>query len=191
MARPKEFDRKQALDQAMELFWTRGYEATTMTDLRHAMGVGRQSLYDTFGDKDKLFREALDQYASLSNADVGQFLTEEDGLDGIRSFFRKRVSALASGTRRGCLIMNSCMELSPHDEVVALRVRKCLRVLEKGFETALKGAQKKGKIATGSDVGKLSIFLTSQLAGMVVMAKNRASRQHLQAIADTALQSIG
>jgi len=62
MARPKEFDQAAALETAMEVFWTRGYEATTMGDLRKAIGIGRQSLYDTFGDKEQLFAAALDQH---------------------------------------------------------------------------------------------------------------------------------
>lgn len=190
MARPKEFDRQAALNQAMELFWTQGYEATTMTDLRHAMGIGRQSLYDTFGDKDQLFAEVLEQYIGFSDADVAKWLNHENGISGIRSFFDARVRLLSSGTRRGCLMINTCVELAVHDKTVASQIRQGLATLQKGFEAALTGALEQGELARDSDVSDLAIFLTSQIAGMVVVAKNNASRKQLQAIADLALQKL-
>ena len=190
MARPKEFDRQHALDQAMELFWLRGYEATTMTDLRLAMGIGRQSLYDTFGDKDQLFAEVLARYVGFNDSDVAKWLGEKNGLTGIRSFFDARVRSLSSGVRKGCLMINSCVELSVHHESVANQIRKGLENLRKGFEAALSGAKLQGQLSTNTAVADLACFLVSQVSGMVVMAKNKASRKQLQAIADHALETL-
>lgn len=190
MARPKEFDRQHALDQAMELFWLRGYEATTMTDLRIAMGIGRQSLYDTFGDKDQLFQEVLARYVGFNDADIAKWLGKENGLSGIRSFFDARVHSLSSGVRKGCLMINTCVELSLHHESVSSQIRKGLENLRKGFETALSGAKLQGQLSTEVAVADLACFLTSQISGMVVMAKNKVSRKQLRAIADHALRTL-
>ena len=124
MTRPKEFNEQEALAKAMEVFWTYGYEATTMTYLRGAMGIGRQSLYDTFGDKEALFAAALDQYIAFSNGDIAALLGDEkdNGIDAIRAFLNARAVVLSEGVRRGCLIMNTCVELSAHEVDVAARV---------------------------------------------------------------------
>lgn len=190
MARPKEFDRQTALDKAMNLFWLRGYEATTMTDLRRAMGIGRQSLYDTFGDKKQLFSEVLDQYVSFNDANVAEMLTNDLGIAGIRSFLDARVRMLSSGVRRGCLMMNTCVELVPHDPAVASKIQAGLITMQEGFEAALRGAIQQGQLAKNADVSNLAVFLTSQVAGMVVMAKNHASREQLQAVADLTLEAL-
>lgn len=190
MARPKEFDRQIALDKAMSLFWTQGYEATTMTDLRKAMGIGRQSLYDTFGDKTQLFAEVLDQYVSRNDANVSELLDSDLGLAGIRSFLNARVRMLSSGVRRGCLMMNTCVERSPHDPVVASKIQVGLATMQQGFETALTQAVQEGQLPPEADVSTAAGFLTTQVAGMVVMAKNNATKQQLQAVADLAMRAL-
>jgi len=190
MARPKEFDRQAALDKAMYLFWTRGFEATTMTDLRKEIGIGRQSLYDTFGDKNQLFSEALQQYMRINDANVAELLNEENGIDGIRSLLDSRVKMLSSGVRRGCLMMNSTVELSLHDQDVAAKLQTGLTTMQEGFEKALRGAIKKGQVKPDVDVSNLASFLVAQVAGMVVLSKNDASKQELQAIADFAIKAI-
>lgn len=190
MARPKEFNRQAALDKAMHLFWTRGYEAVTMTDLRKTMGIGRQSLYDTFGDKKQLFAEVLDQYVHLNDADVAERLDKDQGIVGIQRFLNARVRMLSSGVRRGCLMMNTCVELSPHNPAIASKIQAGLATMQKGFEAALTQAIQQGQLAPDADVNSLAGFLTTQVAGMVIMAKNNASQQHLQAVADLAVRAL-
>ncbi len=190
MARPKEFDRQTALGAAMEVFWARGYEATTMTALRRAMGIGRQSLYDTFGDKKQIFAEALDRYVRRNREDVAAHLNAEVGLDGIRAFFEGRVRMLSSGARHGCLMINTAVELGPHDAKAAAKVESGLDDMRAGFAAALQSAIDDGDVPAATNVADLAAFLTSQIAGMVVMAKNGASEDDLRAIAHQALRAL-
>lgn len=190
MARPKEFDRQNALGKAMEVFWTQGYEATSMTDLRLAMGIGRQSLYDTFGDKETLFTEALDRYISFNDGSVTALLGNADPIAGIRAFFDARVRLLSSGFRRGCLMFNSCVEVSPHDSAVASRIHSGLGTMQQSLEKALRRAAEKDQIPGDAKVGDLAAFLTTQVAGMAVMAKNQSSAEELQAVADLAVAAL-
>jgi len=189
MARTKEFDRQTVLGEAMEVFWTRGYEATSMTFLRLAMGLSRQSLYDTFGDKKQLFAEALARYVNFNDGQVAALLENEDALEGIRSFLQARVRMLSADQRRGCLMINTCVELSLHDDEVASQISSGMAAMQAGFETALKSAKRKGQISKKKDVSELAVFLTSQVAGMAVMAKNKASKKQLQAIADQTMKA--
>ena len=92
MARPKEFDIDQVLDRATELFWTKGYEETSMRELEEGLGVGRQSLYSTFGDKRDLFLASLDRYAAIQRARLAPLLEPDTGLEGIRRYFGEMVS---------------------------------------------------------------------------------------------------
>lgn len=190
MARPKQFNRIEALNKAMEHFWIHGYQATSMSELRKVMGIGRQSLYDTFGDKHQLFSEVLAHYTSYNDKDVDRLIEHDDVLISIRSFFETRVQMLSSETRKGCLMMNTCMELSPHDPDIAAQIQDGLEYMQKGFEYVLFKGQRQGSISVQKNAEELAFFLTSQVAGMVVMAKNNASRQQLQVIADLAVEVL-
>ena len=103
MARPKEFDIDQVLDRATELFWTKGYEETSMRDLEEGLGVGRQSLYSTFGDKRDLFLAALDRYSSLQQERIEPLLAPDAGLAAIRAYFARAFSpsSVACSAARG------------------------------------------------------------------------------------------
>src|SRR5919199_5772684 len=106
MARPKSFDQDAVLDQAAQLFRERGYEGTSMADLETYLGLGRQSLYNTFGDKHKLFLKALDRYRKeVSDAALVELTAPDAGLEAIRAFFHAAVEAhTARGPRLGCLL---------------------------------------------------------------------------------------
>ena len=119
IGRPTEFDRQEALEKSMELFWRNGYEATSLGALIEEMGIGRQSLYNTFGDKHSLFIEAAKHYINCN----GQYLLdafEASGspLGNIRKAMEQTVDFLTSGECRGCLVTNSIVELAPHDDEV-------------------------------------------------------------------------
>ncbi|MEM7183898.1 MAG: TetR/AcrR family transcriptional regulator [Spirochaetota bacterium] len=190
MARRKEFDRRQALEKAMEVFWSRGYEATTMTDLRLAMGIGRQSLYDTFGDKDKLFAEALASYTKLNDENVKDVLKEQDGIKAVRTLLEARVKMLSSGHRRGCLMMNSCVELALHDEAVANQLKKGLATMHREIERALARALEQETLPKKVSIAETADFVLAQIAGMVVLSKTGASHKQLQNVADKAMAAI-
>ena len=190
MARQKEFNRQEALGVAMGVFWERGFEATTMTELRKAMGIGRQSLYDTFGDKDEIFAEALDRYIAFNDSDTANLLSFENPLEGIRDYLERRVQFLSKGTRRGCLIMNSCVELAPHDASVQKRLKATLKKMENALQETIEKAQEMGSVDGSSDSRELALFILSQISGMVVLSKAQATKKELQSVVNRTLKAL-
>src|SRR5712671_3105788 len=125
MARQKEFNREEALQKAMEVFWSRGYEAASIQDLVKHMGINRQSLYDTFGDKHALYLQALDRYSALEGRKL-LLLLEGDGSvkRALRRLFAGVVEgSLCAGERRGCFMGNAMSELAGRCHETALRAR--------------------------------------------------------------------
>lgn len=190
MARPKQFNRDEALSKAMEVFWTQGFEATTMTQLRHAMGLGRQSLYDTYGDKRALFTEALDRYVARNDASVASILSSADPLAAVRALLDSRVEMLTAGERRGCLMMNSAVELAHHDVAAAVQLRGGLGRMRGLIEDALGRAQDAGQVRRDAAPGAQATFVLAQIAGMVVLAKTGAQKEELEAVADHAMRAL-
>ena len=181
MARPKAFDIDAALVRAMELFWEQGYAATSTEQLVRTMGISRQSLYDTFGDKHTLFLAAMDSYcamleaamlAPLRAADAGLQALHDTGM-GIIDFL------LQYPKRRACLMANTTLELAPHDEAVAVKVRAHMQNMEDSFRQALSNAQARGEIAAGNDITALAKYLVAATHGLMVMAKSGAERATL------------
>ena len=120
MVRTKQFDRHVVLDEAMEVFWERGYHATSISDLVERLGVNRQSLYDTYGGKDELFLAALERYREIQTVPVRRLL-ERDGpvLEILREFFDNAVNAVLGDGCKGCFMVNTATELAGHDPAVA------------------------------------------------------------------------
>lgn len=191
MVRPRKFIREQALEEAMCVFWTYGFAATSMSDLQRATGIGRQSLYDTFGDKQTIFIEVLNHYIANSVVQTGILLGGDDGLDAVHGFFSALIREFAGAKpRRACLIFNSGAELSPHDAEVASLVKKGLKNMQSALGGALELAKTQSSLQADADVNTLAMFLTSQVGGLAIMAKAGASRKHMQAVADTALSVL-
>lgn len=182
MARTKEFNPEEALEAAMELFWRRGYEATSMRDLLEGMGIGRGSFYDTFGDKRALFLAALDRFEESRTTWAIEVLQESPSpLAGIEEVFRRTVENLVGyEPRRGCLLANSAVELAPHDPEVATRISGYVRRTEKAFEDALERARVRKEIPKKSDPRALARFLVTNLHGLRVMARAGADRETLE-----------
>ena len=191
MARPKEFERDVALDKAVEVFWTHGYEATSMSDLQRAMGIGRQSLYDTFGDKKQIFEESLERYLERMKEFLESLLDADDGLAAVRAYMNTSVRDVMSPTpRRACMMFNTCAELASHNAEIRKQARKGVMVLQGSLELALRRAQEQGTVSPGTDAHTMAIFLTTQVGGLAVMSKSGASQKELQAAADIAIEAV-
>jgi TetR/AcrR family transcriptional repressor of nem operon len=192
MARPKAFDIDAALVRAMELFWQQGYAATSMEQLVAAMGISRQSLYDTFGDKHRLFLAAMDSYcAMLEAAMLGPLRAPDAGLQALHDAGMAIIDFLVQfPKRRACLMANTTLELAPHDETVAEKVRAHMRNMESAFRHALETARTRGEIAAQSDPGLLAQYLVGMAHGLMVMAKSGADRATLTAILSTAVTPL-
>jgi TetR/AcrR family transcriptional repressor of nem operon len=191
MPRPQEFETEAALDRAMELFWQRGYGATSLQDLLDHMGIGRQSLYNTFGDKRQLFLAALDRYVNTTCQETMDRLRQsEAGLEAIQQHFDELLCTCAvPGPRRACLIANTAMELAPHDEEIAKWVKNCLESMVAAFRNAVVNAQDRGEIDVESPRATAYYLMTTTL-GLGVLAKGGASKKVLRDAADIALSAL-
>ena len=188
VGRPKEFDREVALEKAMELFWAHGYESTGLKDLLEHMGIGRQSLYDTFGDKRGLFLQAIEHYNRRITENLEcQLNGAGTPLDRIRRAVTSLGKSVTDGRCRGCLLTNTLVESAPHDDAIADASRDMLRGMERGFYRVLKEAVDEGQLPKDAKIRALARYLTSTIQGLVVMGKSSVSRSAVKDIIDVAL----
>ncbi len=192
MARHKEFVREEALDRAMEAFWSQGYEATSIRDLVNRTGVSRASLYDTFGDKHSLFLAAMDRYTQVVVGKLLDLLERPgSGKRAIRAFFTRLVEhSLTAGSRRGCLVTNSAVERALHDRETAARVGACWSKMETAFYKALARARAAGEISQTHSLPALARYLTNSAQGLSVMGKACSDRSVLQDIVEVTLSAL-
>ncbi|MDB5219142.1 MAG: Transcriptional regulator, TetR family protein [Myxococcaceae bacterium] len=191
MARAKEFDREEALDKAMNVFWSKGYEATSMADLLDAMGIGRQSLYDTFGDKHDLFLEALARYEELRGAPLRSCFDSAASVRGaFQDLFMGFVRETEAQQRRGCFSVNTAAELAALDPKAAKVVQASQRGLEALFFKALSRAQRDGELPASKDPRALARFLVGALQGLRLTAKADPRSPALRDIARITLAAL-
>lgn len=192
MPRPKSFDEDTVLDQAVQLFWQRGYDGTSLADLEAHLGLGRQSLYNTFGDKQALFLKALDRYRrDAGEAALARLNAPDAGLDAVRAFFRWSVDTLtAPGPRRGCLVANTILERGSEDPDAMLRCNQSRDALERAFRRALARAKAQGAVASDLDVEATATLLVSQNYGLIVLAKTGALARELHASMEALLTGL-
>ena len=166
MARAKEFDREVALERAMNLFWEQGYEAASVQKLLDAMEIGRQSLYDTFGDKHSLFLASLEHYCELGTHSILARLSAPDGgLGAIEDYFEGAARGMSTKPYRSCLVINSAIELAPHDPEVAGIVNGFVENLRKAFAIALEVAVGNGETRI-DDIDAVAWHLTNSAMGL-------------------------
>lgn len=176
----------------MNLFWSKGYEATSVSDLVQVMGVHRGSLYAAFGDKHALFLAAVKHYiSSVVARHVSLLRGPQRGLDAVRAFFDDIVDFSISDTRScGCFITNSAAELASHDKAVADILRESLDRLENAFTQSLLQARESGTITGDRDPVVQARFLTSSLHGLRVSAKLHPDRGYLNDVVDSIMASL-
>ncbi|HEU4367006.1 MAG TPA: TetR/AcrR family transcriptional regulator [Methylomirabilota bacterium] len=193
MARPREFERDMVLDRAMKLFWSRGYEATSIQRLVERMGIQRGSLYGTFGDKRTLFLAAIERYDRVMTSRLLATLDAPgSGLAAIRRFFRLKVEAAQErGRPRGCLVTNSATQLGSRDRGTASRIGATLGRIEAAFHRAVVRAQKAGEIDPARNPRALARFLTSSAQGLSVMARTSPDRATLDDVVKITLEVVG
>lgn len=172
MGRPRSFDPDEALERAMQLFWAKGYEATTIADLEAAMGINRFSLYHTFGDKRRLYLAALDRYCGGFGSRLFDDLEHgEEGLEAIRGvfrFFETRAREHRGDAARGCFVVNCAVELSDDDPAVARRTKAHVARMEEAFRGALERARARGELHGELDLADAARFLTVATHGLLV-----------------------
>jgi TetR/AcrR family transcriptional regulator, transcriptional repressor for nem operon len=192
MARPREFDEDAALRNAMQAFWSKGYEATSLSDLTAAMALSRSSLYAAFGDKDQLFARALDLYMAGVSAERVQILrTARSAREGIRDWLAHHIRvALDPKTPAGCMFVNTAVETGIVPADVAARVASRAKLGEAAVRELLQRAQEAGELDASKDVRALALMLVAVSYGIHVMARMRSGRAQLQAAASAALEAL-
>lgn len=188
MARTKEFDPEEALAKAMELFWRLGYENTSTEALMDEMGIAKQSLYDTFGDKRSLYLRALAYYRDQTNGATKRVLDETRS---VKDGFAKLLYGLASETRaqheRGCLLLSANLQRDPRDATIAEFLRDNQARVEAIFVTALRRAQDQGELSRNQDPAAIARFFVANIQGMRAIARLKSDRAALEQIARVAL----
>ncbi|KKL54187.1 hypothetical protein LCGC14_2267910 [marine sediment metagenome] len=184
MPRKKTFIPEQALDKAMYIFWEKGFDNTSLPDLLTTMGISRQSMYDTFGDKRKLFIQVMDRYEDNMKEAMAQLLTSHDtSLDAIKGHFRSTLATInLQPKRKACLMANTAMELAFKDEVIISKVKNYMEMYMKAFLHALAVAQKNNEISKSVNIEALAKYLTTNLHGLGIMAKCGATEDDLNDI---------
>jgi TetR/AcrR family transcriptional repressor of nem operon len=192
MARTREFDPTAALDQAMVLFWERGFGDTSMEDLVESTGVSRYGIYGTFGNKRELFIAALQLYADqISREHPGLFTPEATRTD-IEDFMAGIVSRAAGPKgQKGCMICNTAIEVAPHDPAIAGAVRDLFDRMAGAFATAITNGQIDGDIDPNLDPQATGQLLVGILQGSAVLARTGVSNTRLTAYLDSALKILG
>jgi TetR/AcrR family transcriptional repressor of nem operon len=189
----KQFNIDEALDRAMRAFWARGYEATSMQDLVGCMGINRGSLYATFGDKRSLFIQALRRYdARHREAWVEALAGSGSARDAILGAFEGVIAAVVDGgARDGCLLVNTALELSPHDAEIAGIVEHGLREMEGFFRRMVETGRASGEIAAGIDPDDTARALLGLFIGLRVLSRSRPEAPLLKSIARQAEALLG
>ena len=173
MARPREFDEAEVLAKAMDVFWTHGYDPTSITDLMDATGLAKGSLYKGFGDKKHLFAFALDAYLADANSRLAECdASSETGREALEQVFAGVVAmSTGSGVRRGCLSVNSAIELGPHDSTVRNRLRRNTRQKEDTFATIISRGIADGSLRKDLDPQAAARCITTMTNGLQVRGK--------------------
>ena len=192
MVRPREFDKEVVLDKAVEVFWAKGYEATSVQDLVDAMGIQRGSIYATFGGKHQLFLSALDRYGDMVVKKLLEILeSQASAIESIELFFAQLVEhLLTAGPLRSCLVTNSAIERGLSDEDTKEKVLLILIMIEKEFYQTLLRAQNNGEIAKDRNLISVAEYLTSSMQGLLVMGKVCSERSVLEGINQTTLSVL-
>ncbi|WP_150265946.1 TetR/AcrR family transcriptional regulator [Paenibacillus tepidiphilus] len=191
MARSKEFDVDDVLGKAMDIFWRQGYEKTSMQDLVAGMGIHKRSMYDTFGDKHTLYLKAVERYAEgFAARNYGPLEAAPTVKEAIRRLFEAVVYREASQPK-GCLLVNSAVELSVHDPEVADRVNEAFFRTEQLLEQLITKGQASGELTAALPAAALAACLHNALVGLRVMVKTTADKDKLQSVVDTTLAVLG
>ena len=189
MARLKDFDEERVLDRAVDCFWKHGYGATTVRDLAEAMRIGGASLYNAYGDKRALFGRSLERYANRSMRDrIARMEAEHRPKEAIRAFIAEIVDrSLKDPDRKGCLLINSALDVAPHDAEIGKVVAGYLDELRAFFRRNIEAAQRVGQVPKSVDAEEVSGHLLGVLAGIRVLARTGARRKALESVARPAL----
>ena len=189
MARPRQFDETAALEAALACFWNHGYEATSVRDLAENMGLSAPSLYNAYGDKHALFVQALEHYLNRSMRErIERLQNTLPPKAAVCEFIEEIIDhSVNDRQRRGCFLVNSALEIAPHDKKLGGLIADRLAELETFFATSIRKAQTEGTVPRQRAAKDLARLLLGLVLGIRVLARVRPERALLQSLVRPAL----
>ena len=174
MARTKDFDENEVLSKAVNLFWLKGYNATSMQDLVDELGISRSSLYDTYGDKHTLYLKALESYQAAGSVNFNNIVSNAPSAKtALKNLLEYILSNLVNDAcQRGCFLVNAELEVAPQDAEVSKMICENYRQLEEVFYTTIKKGQDSGEISNSQDARALARFVSTTVKGMQVTSRS-------------------
>lgn len=190
LGRPRQFDADEALERALRVFWQKGYEGTTLPDLVQAMKINRPSLYAAFGNKEELFRKAIDRYVDSTTVFIQNAMKEPTARGAVEKLLNESIRLVTDRKNpRGCFMVQSALACG--DSADALRCEMIKRrmagqmILRERFHRAIK----EGDLPAASDADDLARYVAVVMHGMAVHAASGATRKELLRVAKLALQA--
>lgn len=193
MGRTKEFDEDLILTKAVDLFWTKGYNATSAQDLVDILGISRSSLYDTYGDKRALFIKALKHYRQQMIQHMIETVDNSEDVEQTLKNVFDTIRAEALGGKRnpkGCFMVNSTIEFAQDDKEISELVHAMMLDLEDALARAIKKGQNEDKFSTTFSPRSLARFLMNSINGLRVAAKANASKKTFDDIVNVSLSPL-
>lgn len=193
MPRVKLFDENEILTKAMNLFWKQGYSATSVQDLVSHLGINRASLYDTFGDKDQLFKKSFELYRKTNLEGAIRFFENRPNVKiGFSELFNTAIQEdVLDKDNKGCFVVNTTTELIPNDESLLKILEKNKRDFEKVFYNYLKKGHESGQINTKQDLKSLATLFYTLYSGIRVVSKTRPNKKETFDSVNVALSLLG
>ncbi|MEZ0331895.1 MAG: TetR/AcrR family transcriptional regulator [Methylophilaceae bacterium] len=189
LGRPRKFDKEIALENALQLFRRKGYEATSMTDITEALGINRPSVYAAFGNKETLFSQVLARYVEGPTAYLDEVLLEKTSKEVVRQFLIQSVDLLTSLEKStGCLAVMSSVSSELESVGIQQKIIDSLNRYEKKLVQRFDQAIREGDLPDGSNSESLSKYVTTVHKGLSVQASNGASKEELYAVVEVLLQ---
>lgn len=192
MARTKDFDQDEVLERAMNLFWHKGYNGTSMQDLVDRLGISRSSMYDTFGDKHSLFIRALENYKKGGQLRIQSIVDNAPSAkEAIRQVFTHTVRELLNDDQhKGCFLVNAGVEMAPHDAEVNKVICENDRELEDCFAENITKGQETGEISGKQDSHALAQFMVNSIKGIRVNAMSGADEKAFSDIVALTMRAL-
>lgn len=191
IGRSKEFDKEQVLHNAMLVFWEKGYAEASIPDLLDAMGLSRSSLYETFGDKETLYKEALQQYKKIGESKRNLLINAESAKEGIRQYFEKHIAFVFDDELpNGCLITKAAVGLDTPDEEMRNFIRDRFNQLEQLFYELLKKGQQAGEIDSSKDIKVISFLLLNLNHSINVSSKVKTDRKMYHDMINSVIETL-
>ena len=191
MARPQQYDRQAVLQAAQQLFWNKGYQATSVADLQQATGLKPGSLYQAFGNKEGLLQEVLDYYGSSSLAFIDQLQADSDNVSAVlRGFLRAQIRRSCGDCPQGCLLVNSLLEFHGCEPELETGVKQQLQRIQQRFETLIEQGRQRGEFPAAINSAQQATALMAAVWGIGVSGRMQPDPVYLQQFADHVLAGI-